>query len=485
MILTDHQLQVTADAASKFRTSIKELSQIPEEEIIDQESLQNHIGALRLQAKELEAEVAEYKQIKSGKVEIKVKSLSELGIALIKTRIMSGMDQATLANLLGVSESKIEVHESEKYSYISIFDLRKVAKILNVEIPEDVLPSHINGKMNGILAKLKKAGLDRKFVLSRLVKPDTYEKIVNKSGVALDQYVLGLYKHINHIFGWTWEDLTDPRELIAPNTNSANVKFKIESNQNPNKINVYSTYARYLANVATDISKPMIKKDIPTNAIEMRKAIIDNFGSINLENTLDYAWDCGVIVLPLNDKGNFHGACMRINGQNVIVLNPRKLFMATWLFDLLHELSHAGQEPDKESFDEIKEVATSHKRRTSKEEIDANDFANAVILGKKANSLLDQCITQARGNLNLLKDTILKIAKENNVMIDALANYVAHTSKADSNFKYKDLLVMAESLQLEEGNPYEITRDKFTKRFPFKFINGIDPNLLIQAIEDV
>ena len=229
----------------------------------------------------------------------------------------------------------------------------------------------------------------------------------------------------------------------------------------------------------------MIKKDIPTNAIEMRKAIIDNFGSINLENTLDYAWDCGVIVLPLNDKGNFHGACMRINGQNVIVLNPRKLFMVTWLFDLLHELSHAGQEPDKESFDEIKEVATSHKRRTSKEEIDANDFANAVILGKKANNLLDQCIKQARGNLNSLKDAILKIAKENNVMIDALANYVTHTSKADSNFKYKDLLVMAESLQLEEGNPYEITRDKFTKRFPFKFLNGIDPNLLIQAIEDV
>ena len=53
-------------------------------------------------------------------------------------------------------------------------------------------------------------------------------------------------------------------------------------------------------------------------------------------------------------------------------------------------------------------------------------------------------------------------------MIGALANYVAHESKANTKFKYKELLAMAESLQLEEGNPYLITREAFIKTVSVK-----------------
>ena len=217
----------------------------------------------------------------------------------------------------------------------------------------------------------------------------------------------------------------------------------------------------------------------------MRKAIIELFGSINLESTLKYAWDCGVIVLPLNGKGNFHVVCMSITGRNVIILNPRKLYVSTRLFDLLHELSHARQQPDKESFDEIEEVVTSQERRTSKEEIDANDFANTVIFGKIANYLFYRCIELAERKLSLLKKTIPQVAKENNVMVGALANYVAHKSKTDSKFKYKDLLKMAESLQQEKGNPHQITEDMFINRFPFDITRGIDFDLLLQSLEEV
>ena len=89
-------------------------------------------------------------------------------------------------------------------------------------------------------------------------------------------------------------------------------------------------YARYLAEVLTDYVRYSPKRDIPTNAFEMRSAIIDSYGSINFENTLNYAWDCGVIVFPVDIKGNFHGACMRIKNRNVVILNPRKRFIATW-----------------------------------------------------------------------------------------------------------------------------------------------------------
>ena len=485
MIHTDHQYQVTAKAAGKFRAEIKKLSQIPKEEIVNLKQLQNYINAHRRQAEELESEMAEYELIKSGKVEIKVSSVSDLGLCLVKARIMAGVDQATLAKQLNVSEDEIDYHETEFYSTVTIADIRKVAEIVNLDIPEEVIPSRFNGKISGILTKLKKAGLDRKFVLSRLVKPDTYKKVVEKSGVALEQHTLGLYKHVNHVFGWTWDDFMNSNDLTVPSANSASAKFKIESNRNPNKINVYSIYAHYLANVATKAAKSLVKKDIPANAIAMRKAIINSYGFINFENTLKYAWDCGIIIIPLNDKGNFHGVCIRVQGRNVIILNPRKLYVATWLFDLLHELSHAGQEPEKDFFDEIEEIATSHERRTSEEEIAANDFANSVIFGESANQLFNQCIEKADGKISLLKKVIPQIAQENHVMVGALANYVAHESRSDSNFKYKELLTMAESLQLEKGNPYELAIDVFIDRFPFDIWNGIDIGLLFQALEDV
>ena len=485
MIYDDFQRNVTTKAADKFYTAIKELSHIPKKEITDLRWHQNYISALRCQAEELEAEKAEYDLIKSDKVKIKVTSAFDLGKNLVNARIKSGMDQAALATRLNVSKLVVVRAEVNQYSITAIDVIRKAAKLLKVEIPEKVLPSNFDGKMSGILTKLKKAGLDRKFVLSRLIKPHDYIKVAKLSGTELDKYTFGLYLHLNRIFGWTWDNLLSSSDLSSPIVNTASVKFKVESNRNPNKINIYSKYARYLAQVAIENSKKLIKKHIPATAIAMRKAIIDSYGSINLENTLNYAWECGVIVLPLDVKGNFHGACIRIKGRNVIILNPRKQFIATWLFDLLHELSHAGQDPNRESFDEIEEVATSQERRTSKEEIDANAFANTVIFGKDAENLLNQCIEQVDGDLKLLKKAVSQIAQENQVMVGALANYVAHESKANIKFKYKELLAMAESLQLEKGNPYLITREAFIKRSPLMTASGMDMGLLFQAMEDV
>ena len=485
MIYTELELRTTTKAAARFRSSIEELSQIPDEAIENKKSLQSHIRAMRLQAEELEAEISEYELIKFGKVDYRVTAATDLGINLVKARIQSGMDRTTLAKHLNVNEDQILQNEAMRYEITPVAEIRKTAKILNVRIPEEVIPPTFNGKMSSILTKLKKVGLDQKFVLSRLIKPNSYVKVSHLSGTELDKYTFGLIKHLHHIFGWTCDHLLKSNELSAPISNSASVKFKVESNRDSNKINVYSMYARYLAEVLTANVKNLIKKDIPVDALLMRKAIIESYGSVNLENTLNYAWDCGVIILPLDVKGNFHGACMRIKGRNVIILNPRKRFVATWLFDLLHELSHAGQEPNKESFDEVEELATSFERRTSKEEIDANDFANVVIFGRKAKKLLNQCLEQADGNLNLLKNTIVQIAEENRVMVGALANYVTHESKTNSKYTYKELLVMAESLQLEEGNPYEMARNSFIKRCQLKTMSGTDIALLFQAIEDV
>ena len=485
MIYNDHQLKVTTEAAEKFRADIKMLSQLPKSKSGSNDLRLLYNNAIQQQLKILEAEIADYEQIKSGKSRIKVTSLSDLGINLVKARIRAKMTQKSLAEVLKVSASQINSYESSNYSTITIADLRKVAKKLNVIIPENVIPSNFKGNINDILSKLKKVGLDRKFVLSRLILPEGYEKIAEKSALQLDKYTLSLYKHLKQIFGCTWDQLTNPNDIKFSIANSARVKFKLESTCKPESIDVYSIYALYLAKVVVKSARKLNNKVIPTNAIKVREEIIKSYGSVNLENTLNYAWSCGVIVLPLNNKSSFHGVCMRIDGRNVIILNPKGLFKSTWIFDLLHELYHACQNPSKKSFDEIAEVVTLQEHRKSEEELEANDFATKVLLGESKNDLFIQCKERADGNIEYLKEAIQFVAGENNVMVDVLANYVAYRYKSNSKSESEKYWEIARSLQPEDVNSYQVTRDIFMNRFPFEIKNEMDLDLLLQALEDV
>ena len=138
-------------------------------EIADTDAQELKITALKQQLIQLDEEIAEYKQVKSVDENITVASLAELRISLVKARIKAGLDRKVLADQLSVNVSQIKSRELDFYSAISVEEIRKTVKILDVEIPEKVLPSKFNGKIQGILAKLKKVGLDRKFILSRLI----------------------------------------------------------------------------------------------------------------------------------------------------------------------------------------------------------------------------------------------------------------------------------------------------------------------------
>ena len=90
---------------------------------------------------------------------------------------------------------------------------------------------------------------------------------------------------------------------------------------------------------------------------------------------------CGVSessVLPLRDPGAFHGACWRVDGRNIIVLKQRTPSRARWLTDLLHELRHAGEEPDKDERAVIEAEETPRKRQDAPEEQVATQFAGDV-----------------------------------------------------------------------------------------------------------
>ncbi len=100
----------------------------------------------------------------------------------------------------------------------------------------------------------------------------------------------------------------------------------------------------------------------------------------SFENVLKYYWSLGIPVLPLRDPGAFHGACIRDNGRNVIVLKQQTAAVAKWLDDLLHEGYHAGQKPEEKNRETIEYSQTSKERRESEEEREAGKFPGDVVL---------------------------------------------------------------------------------------------------------
>ena len=53
----------------------------------------------------------------------------------------------------------------------------------------------------------------------------------------------------------------------------------------------------------------------------VRHTILTSYGKLNFQTALTYVWNLGIAVFPLRDSGAFHGACWRVDGRNVIVLN--------------------------------------------------------------------------------------------------------------------------------------------------------------------
>ncbi|MDG2565874.1 ImmA/IrrE family metallo-endopeptidase, partial [Vibrio parahaemolyticus] len=184
-----------------------------------------------------------------------------------------------------------------------------------------------------------------------------------------------------------------------------------------------SAYTQYAYTIANIVAKycSLEKKDIPQDANVVRGDILDKYGELTFESVLSYATDLGVPVIPLNDSGAFHGATWRINGRNVVVLKQKSRHTSKWMFDLLHELYHASQSPELDEFIIVELSETSEERRNDQEEIDANNFAASVLLGEKAGSYIEQCFKNANGNIAWLKNSVIKVAEENDLDCGVLA----------------------------------------------------------------
>ena len=141
MITNEVQYRATKAHAARFEEALRNLEGDGAAPVDKRRGLE--IAAVRAQLGDLEAELAEYEQLRSGTVRsFEAGSLPELAVALVKARIAMGWSQRRLAEELGVAEQQIQRYEATGYASASLARLCDVVAALGVDVHEVVsLPS--------------------------------------------------------------------------------------------------------------------------------------------------------------------------------------------------------------------------------------------------------------------------------------------------------------------------------------------------------
>jgi transcriptional regulator with XRE-family HTH domain/Zn-dependent peptidase ImmA (M78 family) len=481
MITNERQYKITRSEADRFRKAIGELANGPARADVHPRLLLAEREAMESQLADLQAELAEYDRLKSADLSvISINSFDELADGLIQARIASGLSQKALAERLGLKEQQIQRYESERYASASYQRLREIAAALGVRIKNDILLPVAPNSFESLVSKLRQVGLDRDFLLSRLLPSTDAARASGEIGKVDDDYALTAKAGavLERVFGWTRDNVFGAQALVAPRFAAAEARFKMPANRPRAATGLYAAYANYLAVVALKGARSLPKADVPTDAAAMRRRIQESYKTVDLKSTLHIAWDLGVVVLPLRDRGTFHGACWRYEGRNAIVLKQNSRHEARWLFDLLHELFHVGQRPEVQTLEVIEADETSADRRNSEEEIAASQFAGEVVLDCKAEILAQACVQAARNSVERLKGIVPTIAAEHSVGVGALANYLAFRL----SWQGVNWWGVATNLQADDGDPWTIARDVFVERFPYEIDNELDRQLLDRAL---
>ena len=483
MITNDRQYRITSAEVDRFQRTLERLrtSDVGHQDVHPR-LIQAEREALEGQLQDLRQELEQYEALKQGEVSgITVDSFDGLGLGLIKARIASGLSQKALAERLGLKEQQIQRYEADRYGSASYRRLQQVVRALGINIREEILfPPSTPPRIPHLVDKLRHVGVKTDFFYSRLLpSPLAAQVQEGVTGTEESHCAARVGEILSRIFGWTPSELFGTGELPLPRNAAAAARFKMPARRALAPTDLYTAYANYLATLLVDGCRGLPRSPAPTDANEMRYAIEARYGRTTFLTTLYFAWDLGVPVLPLKDPGAFHGACWRYEGRNVIVLKQTTNSEARWLFDLLHELYHAGQSPASATRAFVEADETSTERRNSAEEIAASEFAGDVILAGRAHILADMCVEAANGSVERLKRVVPLVAKREGASTAALANYLAFRLSCQGINWWGT----AVNLQGDDTDPWDTARTVFFERFPFALQTDLDRQLLQRALQ--
>lgn len=463
MIHTDRQLAKTREQVALLRESIAESLDAPMPGI-DPVIAEASRVAIVEQARELDEEILEYELLKQGALAVPdLREVQYLHTNLIRARIALGLTQRDLAERLDVAEQQIQRYEANGYAGASLSRLRDVAAALG----QDEAPAPAVAEIAALRSKLKAARLSstviERLVPSRSGAPGGYGEMAARAARAL---------------GVTIKDLLDaaPLDLAA-----GAPAYKLPASANAESLLAYTTYAHHLAE---SIASGAVTgtRELPKSPDEVREICQNEYGGLSLRALLELAWDCGIVVVPLSDPGQFHAAFWMIDGRPVIVLKQRVKSEDRWFFDLAHELCHvadhlAGRDKRPEGLVDV-DVVSGWVDDPSEQR--ANRYAGRLSLGSNADKLASQCAELAEGRVERMKRSVEVVARQNGLSPGVLANYVAFRLAAEG----VNWWAVASNLQASGSDPWATARDIMLARLDLARLDDVSRALLIQAMAE-
>lgn len=377
-------------------------------------------------------------------------------------------DAEVYARGVGVVRQLLKQHQATEHAAQLIPTMREEAGLSTPMIAK-----------NTLFKRLKALGLDKEFVLHRLLpKPLALKLQESNDSEEVAYLVQRASAAVERVFKWEAGALfrSSPPALNMATVGTTRFKKNIDSDLE--HISAYTLYAHHLALLVLRATANLPRRPVPADPDVVRREVLASYGTFTFEHVLQYVWSLGIPVLPLNDRGVFHGACWRVGRRNVIVLKQRTMSDARWLFDLLHELYHASQDPDKDEFVVIEDADGAQGLQLAEEEKMASQFAGNVILDGRAEELVKKCVQSAKGSVERLKKVVPTVARQEHVEPDALANYMAFRLSLQG----LDWWGAAHNLQVPSTAAWRITRDLLPTRANIEVLDEVDRDLLLQAL---
>ncbi len=242
------------------------------------------------------------------------------------------------------------------------------------------MPTEFNIK--NIYQSLQNYGIDKKFIQD-IILPVWWKDEIANSKIGYFQTASLISKNLG----------IDVSELINT-TNSvalkrpANIKFKSSRNVTINTTDIWPNSLAVKISETIDqlYSTPLMY--LPKNALEIRNSIIERYGKIDLNNTLEYLWSSGIPVLHVpvfpKEVNKMDGMAVNLNGRPIIILSKNRRHDAWLLFILAHELGHIVNghlsNTDQIIYDMNLETEVDSEEKT------ANEFAAELLNGTKSPS---------------------------------------------------------------------------------------------------
>jgi transcriptional regulator with XRE-family HTH domain/Zn-dependent peptidase ImmA (M78 family) len=408
-----------------------------------------------------------------------------VGIKLKRLREKKSIKSNELAERSGITAQTISRIE-KGHQDVSFTTLRKLLASMGYSL-KDLANEEIEFEgekaerktLTVLLKRLSKIGIDPGFVTKRIIPKNIQNELKTFENEEPDLLLDEAASYLSNIYGWSVNDIWSNTNLSLDESSMNLSLFKKGVRSNDNQIKAYMPYANFLARATLKANNKTRSLPFPEDINEFRKILHDKYGGLNLDSILSYAWDMGVVVIPLKDSGIFHGAAWNIKGKHVIVLKQQVTSHAKWIFDLLHELYHVLVHLIEEDsiIIESHEISPISKDEDPKE-LEANSFANQVIFNGSAEQFAQEAVKLAKGKTEYLKVAVEDVASKHKIRVDALANYVAYRLAYQGSQWWQT----ADSLQMKEPEPYLVAREFLLNNMSMDKLSSLDYNILSNAL---